>query len=493
LTESAILALGGGVFALLLAAVAVRLLLRLQPSGIPRLEEVEIDGSVLIFTFFVALMAGLVSGVLAVTRATTPELVPALKEGGRSDTVGKASHRVRRILAAVQVALSLVLLIGAGLLGKSFWRLQSVNPGFNPRGVLTVFLTLPRTEYPDAQAVAHFVRNLREKIEALPGVRSAAMVSILPLDGGMSTSGYAIEDQPVSDEEARVSLGNQFVSPGYFEALGIPILAGKTFARLDPNIRQGEVVISRSVAERFWPGRNPLGKRLTPEEAREGEWYTIIGVVGDVHEAGLDKQPSQVVYFGWRRLANAETGEEHWVPPGGTLVVRTDGDPANLARPARDAIHAVDPALPVSQFRTMEEVVHRSMARSSFTLLMLAIAAAVALLLGTVGIYGIVAYIVSQRTREIGVRMALGARRTDIARLVLWDGLVLALLGVCAGLIVSLSLTRFMGSLLYKVSPVDPLIFSTVSVFLGLVTLCASWLPAQRAAEVEPWKAIRSE
>jgi len=492
LIESILLALGGGAVGLGLATLGVRFLLRLQPPGIPRLEEVGIGGAVLMFTVLVALLAGLLAGALAAARSVRLKLVSTLKEGGRSGLVGHAAHRSRRTLAAVQVALALVLLVGATLMIKSFQRLQAVDPGFDPDGVLSVLLTLPRAEYKDASTVARFVRDVQERVRAVPGVRSAAVVSQLPLDGGSSSSNYVVEDHPLPADVALPSLNNQFVSPGYFETLKIPVLAGAPLARLDPDRRQGEVVISRSVAERFWPRQSPLGKRLTPETPREGEWYTVVGVVGDVHEVGLQKDPTQVVYFGWHRLAKPE-GEEHWVPPGGALVVRTQGDPAALAGPVRDAIHAVDPGMPVVQVRTMKEVLARSTARFEFTMLLLGMAAGIALLLGGVGIYGVVAYIVSQRTQEIGVRMAMGARRWDIARLVLRDGLVLALIGVGMGLLAALVLARFIGSLLYKVSPTDPTTFVGVPVFLALVTLFASWLPAQRAAAVEPSEAIRNE
>lgn len=492
LTESMLLALVGGLVGLGLAGAGIRLLLRLRPPGIPRLDEVSLNSAVLVFTLLVVLLAGSLAGAIAVLRSIRPELVPSLKEGGKGGTGSRASHRARQTLATVQVSLALVLLVGAALLIKSFWQLQAVNPGLQPRGVLTLSLTLPRTEYPDAQAIARFVRNLEEKVQAVPGVRAAGMISQLPLGGGSSNSSYKIEDQPSLAEGVLPSLNNQFVSPSYFETLGIPILEGTTLPRIDPAQRQDEVVISQSVAERFWPGKSALGKRLTPEEPREGEWYTVVGVVGDVREAGLQDEPTQVVYYGWRRLANLE-GKDHWVPPGGVLVVRTDGDPASLAKPVRDAIHAVDPNLPVAYVRTMEEVMERSTARAAFTMLLLGIAATIALLLGGIGVYAVVAYIVSQRTREIGVRMAMGAGRADITRLVLQDGLLLAFAGVGIGLLAAFLLARFLGALLYNVSPSDPTIFAGVPLFLALVILFASWFPARRAAAVEPSEAIRSE
>ena len=492
LAESVLLALGGGIVGLALAGLGVRFLVQLRPPGIPRLEEVGIGGVVLLFTLLVTFLAGLLAGALAALRAVRLKLVPTLKEGGRSGIGGRAAHRSRRFLAALQIALALVLLVGATLMIKSFRSLQAVNPGLSPDGVLTVLLTLPRAEYPDSRAVARFVRDLQERVQAIPGVRSAAVVSQLPLSGGSSDSGYSIEDHPMVPDAALPSLNNQFVSPRYFETLKIPLVAGTSFTRIDPDRRQSEVVISRSVAERFWPGEKPLGKRLTPETPREGEWYTVVGVVGNVREGGLQKEPTQVVYFGWRRLAKPE-GEEHWVPPGGTLVVRTSGDSATLAKPIRDAIHSVDPALPVVDMRTMQEVMARSTIRVAFTMSLLGIAAVIALLLGGVGVYGVIAYIVSQRRREIGVRMAMGARRSDIARLVLWDGLVLAFIGVGLGLLAAVFLGRFIGVLLYKVSPTDPVTLGGVSVFLALMALFASWFPAQRAATVEPSEAIRNE
>jgi putative ABC transport system permease protein len=491
LTESLLLSLGGGVVGLVLAILGVRLLLQLRPPGIPRIEEVGIGGAVLAFTLLLALMAGLLTGVLAALRSAQLKLVPTLKEGGRSG-MGRAAHRSRRVLAAIQVALALVLLVGAALVIKSFHRLQAVDPGIDPYKVLTIPLALPRAQYPDSRAVASFVRDVQERVEAVPGVVSAAVVSQLPLSGGSSDSGYVIEDYPLPADAARPSLNNQFVSPGYFETLKIPVLMGTSFPRINPDRRQGEVVISRSVAEHFWPGQNPLGKRLTPETPREGEWYTVVGVVGNVREAGLQKEPTQVVYFGWRRLASQD-GTDHWVPPGGTLIVRTASDPATFTGPVRAAIHKINPSLPVSDIHTMREILERSTARITFTMLLLGIAALIALVLGGIGIYAVVAYIVSQRTREIGIRMAMGARRSDIARLVLWDGLVVCLLGMVAGLVAALILGSSIRTLLYEVSPSDPSILLGVSTFLLLVTLFASWLPARRAAAIEPSEAIRSE
>jgi putative ABC transport system permease protein len=394
----------------------------------------------------------------------------------------------------IQMALALVLLVGSGLMVKSFWRLKNVDPGFDPRGVLTVRLNLPEAEYKDAYANARFLQQLLEKVRALPEVVSAGTVTDLPLGGGNSSSGYAFEDFPLKPDEVPPILGTRFVSPGYFEALGIPVIEGRAFDRIDPARRSSEVVVSEALARRFWPGRSALGKRLQQGLGKGKSWYTIAGVVGSVRDNGLDDKPRESVYFPVLRTLSEEAREEaEWVPRSFCLVVKGRVDPASLTARVRQAVWSIDPNLPLAQVLPMPEVVARSMARTSFTMLLLVIAAAVALLLGTVGIYGVISYVVSQRTREIGVRMALGAARRDISRMVLREGAVITLVGIGIGLAGALALTRLMLALLYDVSPTDPATFAVVPVMLAAVALFASWMPARRAAAVEPLEAIRYE
>jgi len=496
LGESVGLALVGGLAGLALAAAGVRLLLALKPEGIPRLEEVGIDGAVVAFTLLLSLLMGLFIGGLAVLRYGSPDLVPALKEGGRGGTAGKARHRARQGLVVAQVALALLLLVGAGLMLKSFWGLAGVDPGVKPEGVLTLRLDLPESEYPDVHVTARFVDRLLEKVRAIPGVERAGTINVLPLTGFRDNSAHSIEDHPLPPDTVPPVLGTRFISPGYFEAMGIPLLAGRGFDRIDPQKRSAEVLVSKSVADRFWPGRSPLGRRLTPGLPKDGRWATIVGVVGDVREEGLHKPVAEAVYYPLVRLDLEGEGQEEWVPRSFSLVVqgiRGDGDPMSLARPVQQAIWSLNPNLPLAQVRSMEQVVERSMARTSFTLLLLAIGAAVALLLGAVGIYGVISYVVSQRTQEIGVRMALGAKRADVSGMILKEGLALALLGIGLGLAGALGITRFMRALLFEVSTTDPATFAAVPLLLAAVALLASYLPARRAAGVEPLEAIRYE
>ena len=489
LGESLALSLLGGLVGLGLAWAGVRLLVRLRPEGIPRLEEVGVDGRVLLFTLLISGLAGLLCGSLAALRYGAPSLT-ALKEGGRGGSAGRERHRARNVLVIAQVALALVLLVGSGLMVKSFWRLRGIDPGFEPRGVLSLALNLPESDYPDTASTFRFVDQLLARVRALPEVAGAATIYPLPLSGSNTNSGFSIEDFPLPRDQVPPIFNNGFVSPGYFQAMGIPVIAGRTFERLEAR-PTNEVLVSRSLAERFWPGRSPLGKRITAGIPGKSPWSTIVGVVGDVHVRTLEEKPEPAVYFPMVRYGDKK--EDEWAPHGFVLVVKGKVDPKSLVAPVRRVVRALDPNLPLSAVRPMPELVSRSMARTSFTMLLLVIAAAVALLLGTVGIYGVISYVVSQRTREIGVRMALGARRDDISRMVLREGLGITLLGIAIGLAGALAVTRLMLALLFGVSPTDPGTFAAVPVLLAAVALLASWMPARRAAEVEPLEAIRYE
>jgi len=491
LGESLVLSLLGGVLGLGLAWAGVRLLARLRPEGIPRLEEVGVDGRVMLFTLLLSIFAGLLCGGLALLRYGAPPLAPALREGGRGGSAGRERLRARNVLVVAQVALALVLLVISGLMVRSFWRLRGVDPGFRADGVLTLQLDLPRSDYPDSASVIRFADQLRERVKGLARVEGVDTVFPLPLGGSDTNSGYTFEDYPLPPGQVPPILANSFVTPGYFKTLGIPLLEGRTFERLDPTLKLREVVVSRGMAERFWPGRSPLGKRIANGLANgKTPWYTIVGVVGDVHVRGLDQKPVETIYFPMGRSSDTES----YTPQGGlSLVVKAQGDPRALAAPLRGILRQMDPNLPVSRVRPLKEVAAGSMARVSFTMFLLALAAAVALLLGAVGIYGVISYVVSQRTREIGVRMALGAGRSDISRMVLREGLGITLLGIGIGLAAALAATRLMLALLYGVSPTDPATLGAVPVLLAGVALLASWVPARRASRVEPLEAIRYE
>jgi predicted permease len=492
LDESVALSLAGGLIGLALAAAGVRVLVALRPENLPRLEEVAINGTVLAFTVGISLLSGLLVGLFAAFRYGRPELVPTLKEGGRGGTAGRERLLARNALVVIQMALSLVLLVGAGLMVKSFWSLRHVSPGIDPKNLLTVRLNLPDTEYATPQAPTRFTIQLLDKVRALPGVQSAAVTTLLPLADGGSNNGHVFEDRPLPPGGLPEVLATRWVSPNYFETMRIPLLQGRIFDRLDPDKHATEAVISQALAERYWPGQNPLGKRLAQGVTdSHASWCTVVGVVGSVRENGLNEDPVATVYYA--QQPQEDFNKELTTSRSFTLVVRTTGEPQALARPVRDAIWSIDPNLPLSQVRTMEEVAERSMVQTTFTMFLLVTAALVALVLGSVGIYAVISYVVSQRTREIGVRMALGAGRNDISRMVLKEGLGLALTGIVVGLIGAFAVTRLMKALLFEVSPADPLTFAAVPALLATIALFASWVPAQRAASVAPLEAIRSE
>ncbi|HYG62682.1 MAG TPA: ABC transporter permease, partial [Thermoanaerobaculia bacterium] len=346
LSESLALALAGGALGLLLAMAGTRVLVSLRPEGLPRLEEIGVDGSVVAFTVLLALLSGLLFGGIAVLRYGAPALVPALKEGGRGGTAGRGRHRARISLVAAQVALALVLLVGSGLMVKSFWRLHGVDPGVEPQGVLTAYMSIPQSEYPDGASVARFVQQLLERVQAVPGVVSAGTVTVLPLNEGGSNSGHSIEDHPVPPGAVPHILPTRYVSPGYFETMGIPLLSGRTFDRIDPARTSDGVVISQALAERFWPGKSPLGRRLYPGlPDGDVKWFTIIGVVGSVREEGLHEKPAESLYYSIRPL---DLGRgEGGIPRSFRLVVRGRVDPATLAGPVREALWSIDRNVPL--------------------------------------------------------------------------------------------------------------------------------------------------
>jgi predicted permease len=371
---------------------------------------------------------------------------------------------------------------------QTFARLRGVDPGFTAAGVLTLRVSLPQATYPDAPAVGRFLSAALPAIEALPGVRTADVVTELPLSGSYFRDGIAVEDFPLEPDDLPPIVAYVHTTPGYFETLGIPLLAGRPFEPDGEDGRNRSVVASEAFARRFWPGGNPLGKRLQRGGANPDGWAAIAGVVGDVRQQGLADPPVEILYF---PIVGPAAGGG--VARNLSFAVRSAADPAALAEPVSAAIWALDSELPISGVRTLEEVRVTSTARTTFAMTLLTIAAAVAVALGTVGLYGVVAYAVARRTREIGVRMALGADRGKVAAMVLGQGLAVIGTGLAVGLAGALALTRLLAGLLYGVSAADPATFAGVSLLLSAVGLAASWLPARRAAAVEPTEALGTE
>lgn len=479
LTESALLSLLGGALGLLLAFWVLDLLVALSPEQLPRINEVGIDTRTLLFALMLSLLTSLLFGLAPALRVSRPELQEALKEGGRSASAG--SGRLRNLLVVSEVALTLVLLVSAGLLLKSFWQLLSVDPGFNPENVMTMQVSLPRAAYTEEHQTIAFHRQLLERIEALPGVEAAGVINNLPLSGVDINGGFEVEGEP--DREGYA--GFRIVSPGYFSALSIPLIRGRLFNAQDNESGMPVALISQRAANRVWPGEDPVGKRIRSGMDKRGEvWTTIIGIVGDVRHRGLDARESADLYVPYAQRPGRARDM--------TVVARASGDPARLISALREQAQSLDRNLPVS-FAPMPQVFARSVADRRYSMLLLGVFAGVALLLSLMGIYGVMSYLVTERTREIGIRLALGAPRAHIMRLILSQGMLLACAGVGIGLAAASALTRVMASLLFGVSATDPATFAAIALLLVFTALLACYIPARRATKVDPMEALRYE
>ncbi len=480
LTESLLLAFAGGGLGLLLALWGVDWLVAGMPDYIPRSSEIGIDSQVLGFTFLVSLLTGAISGTMPAFQASRPDLNEVLKEGGRA-SASFARSRTRNMLVVAEIALSLVLLIGAGLMIDSFRRLQKVNPGFRADNLLTMEVSLPNSRYPNTSQVISFYKELPQKLKAIPGVEAASAVNRLPISGGDSLGELTIEGRPFPSGEAP-SASYRRALPNYFQTMGIPLIYGREFDARD-NGETKVVLINGEMARRYWPDKDAVGKRIKIGPPEGEPWLTIVGVVGDVKNTGLSAEPALATY------------EPHAQRPWSTmnLVVRTAGDPMNLASTIRDAIRATDQELPVLKVSSMEKRISASVTSERFNTLLMSIFAGVALMLAAVGVYAVMSYTVNRRTHEIGVRMALGARRRDVVRLIVGQAVILVLAGVAIGLIAAFFLTRLMSSLLFQISPTDPAIFAAVALILLGVALGASFIPVRRAMKVDPMVALRCE
>ena len=487
LTESLTLALGGGALGLGLAALGVQGLLKLAPVAVPRAAEIGMDGSVLLFTLAVSLASGVLFGLFPVLGYARPDLSGALKEGGRATTAGRERHRARSFLVVAQVALALVLLVGSGLMARSFVAMRGVDVGFQAENRLVFRASLPTAEYPDAATVRELHRALRERMAAIPGVLGAAQASAVPLEDTKSASPMEPEDRPTPEGEIGPLVNIRQVTPGYFDAMGITPAEGRDLRDEDGADGVRAVVISATLARQFWPGESAVGRRIRYQDAEES--WEVVGVAPDVRFERVTEDPTALAYF---PMINGTS--ENPVPTRQLAVVLHVGtDPMAFVSAARQALREVDPRLPMVDPRTMDAVVGDAMSATSFTVLLLGIAAGIALLLGTVGIYGVISYVVSRRTQEIGVRMALGAPADVVLREVVGQGMALAGIGVAVGLVGAWGVSRVLTSLLYGVSPTDPVTYLGTAATLALVALLASWIPARRAALVDPVEALRSE
>jgi putative ABC transport system permease protein len=483
-TESLVLAAAGGLCGVILSLWGTDLLVRLGPRNLPRLHEVGIDLRVLLFTAAVTILSGVLSGLAPATRASRPGLAPALNAGARG-TADRAGRRPRGLLVVTEFALAVMLLCGAGLLIRSFLRLQQVSPGFDAGGILTASISLPQARYPDAAARSAFFREIVERAGNLPGVRAAAISMALPPDLLVMTNPYTVEGRPLPPGRNPPALAQLLIGGDYFHALGVPLLRGRAFTEADGAGAPEVMIINRTMAETLFPGEDPIGRRIQlGDPDPDSPWVTIVGVVGDVKYTGLDKAPEPTMYTPY---------EQNLWWPTMYLLLRSSVDPAGLAQAVRAQVAGLDPLLPMSRVRTMDDLLGQSVAGPRFRTTLLGIFAATALLLAAVGIYGVLSYIVGLRTQEIGIRMALGARRRDVLALVLGQGMVLAGLGVAFGLVAALALSRVLAGLLFGVSPTDPVTFGAVSLVMAAAALPACCVPAWRATRIDPMVALRAE
>ncbi|MEJ2205245.1 MAG: ABC transporter permease [Gemmatimonadota bacterium] len=488
LAESLALALGGGLLGLVLASVGVQGLLRLAPVAVPRAAEIGIDGSVLVFTAIASVASGLLFGLFPVLGYGRRDLSGALKEGGRASTVGREKHRTRSALVVAQVGLALVLMIGSGLMARSFAALSAVDPGFESEDRLVFRVSLPSAEYPDVESATLFYRAVEERMAAIPGVTSVALTNAAPLVDTKSAGPMEPEDRPLPEGQLAPLVDRRQVGPGYFATLGIPMIEGRELTLEDSGEGTRTAVISRTLAELHWPGESPLGRRIRSQGSPDSGWE-IVGVADDVHFETLIDEPAPLIYL----PLVAGSAEEPGAARSLDVVLHVGSDPRGFVPAARAALREVDPRLPMVEPRPVTSLVHDAMASTSFTVVLLGIAAGIALLLGTVGIYGVISYVVSRRTSEIGVRMALGAPARLVLRDVVGQGMTLTGVGVAVGLLGAWGVSRALGSLLYGVSATDPLTYVATAAGLSLVALLASWLPARRAARVDPVEALRTE
>ncbi len=484
-TESLVLSLVAGVFGVLVAEASIHFVKVFGPSNIPRLREVSLNPRVVAFALGVALLTGILFGLAPALRAGQTNLADSLKEGGHRSIGSAAGQRIRKILLVSEVALALVLVVVAGLLSQTFFHMLSANPGFNPSHVLTFGLSLPNSKYPDTPSMVVVYRKFRAQLQSIPGVQAVGFVKTVPMGGATDGSGIRFTEDPPIDPRNMPYANFVVGSPGFFSAVGTPILRGRDFLDSDVLESAPVAVVNSAMAKKFWPGQDAVGKHVGLG-SKAFPLMTVVGVVADIKHLSFREEPGPEIYvpFAQKSYPSLLTMQ---------VVMRTKTDPSSMTGLARDAIHSVDPDLPLAEITTLDAIAGTAMAQPRFSVLLLGFFAAFALLLASIGLYGVISYSVAQRTQEIGIRIALGAQRAGVFKMILREGLALAAVGIALGFGLALATTRIMAGFLYGVSPADPVTFVAVSCVLAAVALLASYVPARRAMRVDPMIALRHE
>jgi putative ABC transport system permease protein len=489
ITEGILLAFPSGILGLVLAIWGTKFLVGINPESLPRAYDIGIDAAALVFTFVASILTGVIFSLVPAFQATRPDLNETLKEGGKRSSGGPRRQRIRNLLVVSEVALAVVLAIGAGLLVRSFLGLQRVNTGFVSENLLTIDLSLPPSQYKDDSQVTGFYQQLLERVEGLSGVTSASAVSDLPLLRPGNKQSFTVEGQTIEKGVPRPNADMVVISPNYFQTMGIPILQGRDVTEADNEKSPPAIVINQAMADSVWPGEDPLGKRINLGAATD-PFYSVVGVVADIKQKALDAQPRAAMFVPYRQISLTKG---LIVRRDLTLVVRSAFEPTGLAPAVKEQIRGMDKNLPIAVPLTGEQVVSDSSSKQRFLMLLLAIFACVALALSAVGIYGVISYSVVRRTHEIGIRLALGAQPTNILWMIMRHGITLAVLGVVIGLFAALGLTKVMSSLLFGIESTDKLTFIAVSLALTIVAIAATFIPARRATKVSPMVALREQ
>jgi len=485
LTESVLLAVAGAAAGIAVAWAGLQIVITLRPANLPRIDETALDGSVLAFTAVLGVVTGILFGLLPALQLSRPDVTGMLKDGGRTGTAGRSRQLTRRALVVLQLASSVVLALAAGLLIRSLVQLNEIDLGFNPENVLTAQLQVPATDYPQPADVVGFHRRATDRVAQIPGVRAVGSVRVLPLARSIGDWSIKIEGRPYVPEE-NPNGDFQAVTPGYFQVMGLKLIRGRFLTDADREDAMPAVVINDTMAARYWPGEDAIGRQFIMG-TDDKPWLTIVGIVGAVRHNAVVEEPRAEMY-----LAHAQLPAHiRSAPRGMTLVVKTDGNPLAIAGQVREAIRSIDRNLPISDIKTMDEVAAAALSQPRFVTFLLALFAGTALTLAAIGIYGTISLLVSERTQEMGIRLALGADRPTILKLVLGQGMVLTAIGLVLGLAGAAALTRTLSGLVYGVGTLDPLTFVAVPALLGGVALLACVIPARRAASVDPITALR--